>query len=235
MNPISQTPKKNDDVFIVIPAYNEASVIASVVLGVHAEEFPHVLVVDDGSPDNTAEEAKKAGAHVVRHSVNRGKGAATKTGIEAAKILKANIIVTFDGDGQHDPKDLPAMIEPIRRGRAHVVLGTRLRDPSGMPLYKILHNQLGNLFVWMLYGLWVSDSQSGFRAYSRIAAHTIDTKTDRYEYESEVIYEIRKHRLKFCEVPIQVRYTEYSLGKVQKQSFLVGIKTALRLLFHTLK
>jgi CO dehydrogenase/acetyl-CoA synthase epsilon subunit len=100
-----------------------------------------------------------------------------------------------------------------------------------MPAHKILANKVGNFFTWLLFGLWVTDSQSGLRAYSRHAANVIDTKSDRYEYDSEVISEIRKYKLKFKEVPIAVRYTKYSMGKMQKQGFLNGLKTLWKMLW----
>jgi glycosyltransferase involved in cell wall biosynthesis len=230
-----QSDNKKDSVWIVIPAYNEEAVIASVITDIRAAGYDNILVVDDGSKDATFKVAQKSGAVAVHHRLNRGKGAATKTGIEAAKLLGAEIVVTLDGDGQHNPEDIEKLIAPIVKRKAAVVLGTRLKNPKGMPWYKIAHNLVGNAIVWYLYGLWVSDSQSGFRAYSRKAIHMIDTKTDRYEYDSEVIREIRKHRLKFSEVPIEVRYTEYSMGKLYKQSFLTGIKTVSRMIFHLLK
>ena len=217
--------------YIVIPAYNEEKVIADVVAEIKAAGYANIVVVDDGSTDQTLTAAKATGVFAVRHKINRGKGAATKTGIEAAKLLDADIVVTVDGDGRHDPGDIARLIEPIIQKKFDVVLGTRLLDPRGMPKHKILANKIGNFCTWYLYGLWVTDSQSGFRAYSRHAAEVINTKSDRYEYDSEVIHEIKKYRLRFTEVPITVRYTEYSMGKVQKQGFWNGIKTLYKMVW----
>ena len=234
---IRETVVREDvpSVFIVIPAYNEETVIASVIGEIRRAGYENILVVDDGSKDATYEKAKETGVITLRHRLNRGKGAATKTGIEAAKLEGADIIVTMDGDGQHSPADIERLIVPIRDGHCDVVLGTRLKNPEGMPKYKIVHNWIGNAIVWYLYGLWVSDSQSGFRAYSRHAAEVINTRTDRYEYDSEVIREIYKYKLTYQEVPIEVRYTEYSMGKATKQSLANGIKTLYRMIFHILK
>jgi len=99
-----------------------------------------------------------------------------------------------------------------------------------MPSYKILANYLGNFFTWLIYGLWVSDSQSGFRAYSKKAIYLIDTKTDRYEYDSEIIKEIKRNKLKFVEVPIEVHYTEYSMNKKHKQNLKNGLKTLIKMI-----
>lgn len=222
--------------WIVIPAYNEEKVIQDVIREIQAAGYRNIIIVDDGSTDRTHEKAlAMPDVVVLRHRLNRGKGAATKTGIEAAKTFAADIVVTMDGDGQHDPQDIARLTEPLKDKRADVVLGTRLKDPKGMPWYKIWQNRVGNLVTWYLYGLYVSDSQSGFRAYSRHAAEVINTQTDRYEYDSEVIREIYKYKLKYREVPIEVRYTEYSMGKVHKQSLGNGIKTLYRMIFHMLK
>jgi hypothetical protein len=101
-----------------------------------------------------------------------------------------------------------------------------------MPWYKIIHNKVGNLITWYFFGLLVTDSQSGFRAYSKKAAEKINTLGDRYEYESEVIREICIHKLTFQEIPIQVRYTQYSMSKLEKQSFFTGVKTAGKMLWR---
>ncbi|MFZ2976070.1 MAG: glycosyltransferase family 2 protein [Candidatus Moraniibacteriota bacterium] len=220
-------------IYIVIPAFNEGNIIQEVIREIQKAGYEKIVVVDDGSSDDTFSKAQELLPNTVfRHRLNRGKGAATKTGIEAAKILDADIIVTLDGDGQHDPSDIVKLTAPIEFDNFDVVLGTRLLNPEGMPKHKILANKIGNFFTWYFYGLWVTDSQSGFRAYSKRASEIIDTKSDRYEYESEVIREIKKHKLKYIEVPITVRYTEYSMGKVQKQSFLNGLKTLYKMVWN---
>lgn len=222
-------------VSVVVPAYNEAEVIAEVIREIRAAGDYLIIVVDDGSKDDTFQQAKGCDEVVVlRHRINRGKGAATKTGIVAANRLGADIVVTLDGDGQHDPTDIKALIQPIIDGDCDVVLGTRPKKRGEMPLVKIIANRIGNLVTWLLYGIHVSDSQSGFRAYSRFAATIIDTKADKYEYDSKVIREINNNRLKFTEVEIKVRYTEYSMGKVQKQGFINGIKTLVRMIWGML-
>lgn len=216
-------------IIIVIPAFNEAGIIQDVIAEVRKSGYENIIVVDDGSKDNTYQKVKEAGAIALRHKINRGKGATAKTGIEAAKLLGADIIITMDGDGQHNPKDIQKMITLIDDGY-DVILGTRLKNHNGMPFYKIIANHLGNFFTWSIYGLWVTDSQSGFRAYSKKALELIETKTDRYEYDSEVIREISRHKLKYAEVPIEVRYTEYSMNKPNKMNFKNGIKTLIKMI-----
>ncbi len=219
-------------IFIALPAYNESKVLAEVIQEIRSAGYHNIVMVDDGSKDDTFEMGKRAGVIALRHRLNRGKGAATKTAIEAAKFLGADIIVTMDSDGQHNPEDIAQLIEPIKKGEAEVVLGTRLLNPKGMPWYKVIANKIGNVVTWYFYGLYVSDSQSGFRAYSRRAAELIDTRTDRYEYDSEIIREMYLHKLKYCEVPIEVRYTEYSMGKIQKQGFVNGLKTLYKIIWN---
>ncbi len=222
-------------VFVVVPAFNEGAVIRQVVEEIQTAGDYLVTVVDDGSSDNTYSEVKDLdGVIALRHKINRGKGAATRTGIVAANILMADIIVTLDGDGQHDPADIECLAQPIICEGYDVVLGTRLTLPDGMPLFKVLANKIGNLITLMLYGIYVSDSQSGFRAYSHFATSKIDTKADKYEYDSKVIREIKNNRLKFTEVPIKVRYTEHSMGKPQKQGFVNGVKTIVRMIWQML-
>ncbi len=223
----------NNSIWIILPAYNESPILQSVIGEIQAAGYHNIIVVDDGSQDDTFTTAKNIpGVVALRHKINRGKGAATKTGIEAAKRLGADIIITMDSDGQHNPADVGPLIQPLEQGTCDVTLGTRLTNPKGMPWYKIIANHIGNALTWYIYGLWVSDSQSGFRAYSRKASELIDTKTDRYEYDSEVIREIYLHKLRYTEVPIEVRYTEYSMGKIQKQGFINGLKTLYKIIWN---
>lgn len=222
-----------EKIYVVIPAFNEATVIQSVIEEIQTAGFRSIIVVDDGSTDETHKQAgEMPGVVSVKHFINRGKGAAVKTGIEAAKILEAQVVVTMDGDGQHNPGDIQKMLELIAGG-SDVVLGTRLKNPKGMPAYKILANHIGNFFTFVIHGLWVTDSQSGFRAYSKRAMDLIDTKTDRYEYDSEVIREIFRHKLQYAEIPIEVRYTEYSMGKKNKMNLKNGLKTLVKMLISS--
>lgn len=217
-------------IYVVIPAFNEAMVINDVINEIRSAGYENIIVIDDGSRDNTHKEASgHTGVIALKHFLNRGKGAAAKTGIEAAKLLGADVVITIDGDGQHNPSDIKKMLKMIDAGY-DVVLGSRLKNPKGMPKYKILHNQIGNFCVWAIYGLWVTDSQSGFRAYSKKAMSKIETKTDRYEYDSEVIREIYKNKLKYTEIPIEVRYTEYSMSKNHKMNLKNGIKTLAKMI-----
>lgn len=219
---------------IVIPVYNEATVIPEVVDELKQAGNYTIIIVDDGSNDSSFAVAKELDVVAIRHKINRGKGAAVKTGIEAAKRLHADIVITMDGDGQHDPLDIGALVNPIIEQGCDVVLGTRIMNYKGMPFIKIIANKVGNIITGLFYGIFVSDSQSGFRAFSQYAVQVIDTKADKYEYDSKVIREMKNNRLNFVEVPIQVRYTEYSVGKKHKQGFVNGIKTLGRMVWDKL-
>lgn len=213
----------------VIPAYNEAQTVGGVV----AATLPFVdavIVVDDGSEDETENVARKAGARVVRHAQNRGLGASLGTGLQAALRRGADCIITLDADGQHDPAEIPKLIAPLRGGLADVVLGSRLLDTRGMPFHRFCANHIGSLFTFCMFGMYVTDSQSGFRVFSRAAAETVQIRSNRMEVSSEIVAEIRRHGLRVAEVPIRAIYTNYSLSK--GQSFRVGVKTACRLLLR---
>lgn len=213
---------------MLIPAYNEGKVIASVIRSVQKEGWENILVVDDGSTDNTFQEAQKTEVKVLRHILNRGKGAAIKTGFDAAKKLGADMVVTIDADGQHDPKDIEKLVAKINEGY-EVVLGIRNFTEKHIPRYKAFSNYLGNIFTWMLYGLWVQDSQSGIRAYNKRALAHIKIHNDRYEFETEIVREIYRNKFKWIEIPIVVRYSSYDQNKRNKQSFISALKTVLRL------
>jgi len=226
---------------VVIPAYHEEVTVAGVVTHVR-EEIPHVIVIDDGSTDATGDRARSAGAEVVTHCVNRGLGAALGTGIAAALAAGADIIVTLDADGQHDAADIARVIAPIERGEADMVIGTRFGFPplpaSGgggarggeVPASRRLANATANLLTRLLFGVRCSDTQSGFRAFSRYAAERIEIRTNRMEVSSEILAEASRHGLRITEVPIRTIYTDYSLSK--GQGFTVGLRTAWALLLR---
>ncbi len=223
---------QNKKIYIIIPVYNEAPVIKETVAEIKRAGYDNIIVIDDGSSDDSYYKLLELDVIALRLAINRGKGAAVKTGVEAAKILGADVVVTIDGDGQHNPEDISPMLDLINQ-KYDVVLGSRLKNPKGMPWYKIIANHLGNFFTFLIYGLWVTDSQSGFRAYSKKAIELINTQTDRYEYDSEIIREIKRHDLKYIEIPIEVRYTDYSMNKVNKQGLKNGIKTLIKMLISS--
>lgn len=218
-------------VAVVIPAYNEASTIGPLIQEVLSLDLPdiqkQIIVVDDGCCDRTGEVARSKGAMVVHHLINRGLGGALATGIEAALGGDADVVVTFDADGQHSPDDIGKVIEPVLMGRADAVIGSRMLKAGGMPWARRVANRLANLITSVLFGIRTTDSQSGLRAFSRLAAEQIRIKANNYEVSSEICGEIGRHHLRLAEVPIRSIYTEYSLSK--GQGVRVGLKTMLRL------
>jgi glycosyltransferase involved in cell wall biosynthesis len=221
---------------IVMPAYNEAAVIGEVLGGLPAEvagfSTVETIVVDDGSWDNTAEIAREAGAVVLRHVLNRGLGGALGTGLRAALLRGAEVIVTFDADGQHRPEDIEPLVGPILQGEADVVIGSRLLNLEGMPAIRVVINWTANMVTYLLFGIWTTDSQSGLRAFSRQAAERIRIRTNRMEVSSELLMEIRRHDLRLAEVPVASVYTDYSMRK--GQTHLNGIDVLFRLLLRKL-
>lgn len=214
--------------FVVIAAYNEAAVIDGVVREVVAA-YPNVVVVDDGSRDGTFEAAKRAAPFVLRHAVNCGQGAALQTGIDFALQRGAECIVTFDADGQHRVEDIAAMIEPILRGDCDVTLGSRfLGSTVAMPVKRRIALKLAVLFTRWVNRIEVTDAHNGLRAFSRRAAEKIRIRMDRMAHASEIMDQIRIHRLAYREVPVQIRYTEYSLKKGQ------SLRGAFKILVHYL-
>lgn len=215
-------------VYIVIPVYNEEPVIEKTVREIRKAGYRNIVIVDDCSTDNSLDKIKNLNVYYLSHSINRGKGAALKTGIEAAKILHAKVIITIDGDGQHNPRDIKNLLTKLKTH--DVVLGVRVKQRKRMPLLRRFANTLANLITWFSYGVMVSDSQCGLRAYSKKSFDLIDTKQNTYEFDSEIIREIAKHKLHYAEVPIEVRYTAYSLHKPARQKFANALTTYYKLL-----
>lgn len=219
----------HDKTYIVLPAYNEGRIISDSVNEIQKKTRYPLVIIEDGSTDDTyAKLLKIPNVTVIQHIINRGKGAALTTGIEAARMLGATRVVTMDSDGQHDPDDIPAMIKALDDG-ADVALGSRLRDPRGMPFIKIVFNKISNFLTWLAYGLWVNDSLSGFRAYSDNALKLIKAHGDRYQYDTEIIREIKRNKLVFKEVPIHVRYTKHSMTKKDKVNLKEAIKITINM------
>ncbi|MGZ5000749.1 MAG: glycosyltransferase family 2 protein [Methylomonas sp.] len=212
-----------DDLWVVIPAFNEGSVIADVLA--ETKRFcRNVVLVDDGSSDDTAEHAQKAGAIVLRHPINLGQGAALQTGIEFALKNRANFIATYDADGQHDVRDIPPMVRLLRDGKLDVVLGSRFIGKTyGMTIARRLLLQAAVLFTRVTTGLKVTDAHNGLRVFTRQGAMNIALSQNRMAHASEILEQIARNRLAYTEFGNMVRYTEYSRAKGQKASNAINI------------
>lgn len=212
---------RDDKLWFVIAAFNEGSMIMDVVRRVTARA--QVVVVDDGSSDDTGDLALQAGAHVATHMINRGQGAALQTGIDYALAQGADYIVTFDADGQHDADEAMAMVEACRQG-VEVVLGSRfLGRTVNMPTSRRLTLKAAVVFTRLTTGLKLTDAHNGLRVLSRRAAERIRIHQDRMAHASEILSLIGRHKITYREFPVTITYSEYSLAKGQKISNSVRI------------
>ncbi len=217
-------------IIAIIPAYNEATRIGQVIRDArrHADR---VIVVDDGSLDHTAEVAQREHVVLVRHIENSGAGAATMTGIEAARALGATCVITLDADGQHDPGDIPLLLKPVQEGRADIVFANRFGQRNRIPLIRRVANAMGNFITWMTTGMWVSDSQCGFKVFGPKALREVDIRMSGFEFCSEIVREAAQRRWRVVQVPTKVLYSDYTLAK--GQSFATGMQTALKILLRS--
>jgi glycosyltransferase involved in cell wall biosynthesis len=211
------------DVWAVVPAYNEAGAIGTVIAGLH-EKGVAVVVVDDGSSDGTARAAAAVGAAVVVHPVNLGQGAALQTGLEYALARGAHYLVTFDADGQHTPNDLARVLAPLQAGAADFTLGSRfLGSTVGAPPSRRLMLRAATAFTRLTTGLDLTDSHNGLRGMTRQGAACIGLRQNRMAHASEILEQIARSRLRYVEVPVTITYSAYSMAKGQKASDSIAI------------
>jgi glycosyltransferase involved in cell wall biosynthesis len=201
-------------IYIVVPAYNEEKSIGRVIRDLFEHGYNNVLVVDDGSTDNTGAQASSAGAKVTRHMFNRGQGAALETGDRFARDAGAEMVVHFDADGQFNPKDIAEAIRLMREKNLDVVLGSRFLDGrTRLPyLKKYLLLPLARLINWLFTGVKLTDAHNGFRAMNKKALGKIKITQDGMAHNSEIVAQIKKYRLSYAECPVEVIYHEYGQG-----------------------
>jgi len=219
-------------VVVIIPAYNEARVIGEVVKGIikalHKADYPgDVVVVNDGSKDNTSSEARQAGAIVIDHILNSGAGGATATGLSYANQKDYDIAATMDADGQHAPEDVVKGIDEIQKQGADLLIGSRLINADGMSKTKQLGNKGLSMITYLLFGINTTDSQSGLRIFSRKTLESLRWKTAGFEFCSEMIWRAKQLGLSIGEYPIQAIYTDYSRSKGQNNWNAVNILKSL--------
>lgn len=217
---------------VIVPAYNEAKVLQSVIKHAHvvfgkSSYDIDIVVVNDGSKDTTSAEARKGGAIVIDHVINSGAGSATATGLSYAMQLKYNAAATMDADGQHAPEDVLKGFDKLFKDGGDLLIGSRLIDTKGMSRVKVIGNKGLSFITYLLFGINSTDSQSGLRIYSRKALEELRWTTSGYEFCSEMLW--RAHQLKFDigEYPIQAIYTDYSKGKGQSNWNAINIVKSL--------
>lgn len=223
----------NDDVWLVIPVYNEGEVIRDVLVDA-SKTFPNIVCVDDGSSDDSAAEIRAAGVHLVRHPVNLGQGAAIQTGVEYARAQPgARFFVTFDADGQHQVDDVSAMIARLRTEPVDIIVGTRFaegRSESVPPLRRIALRTIVFLSP-RTRRLGLTDAHNGLRAFNKTVADQLDLLMSGMSHASEFVALIDHHHWRVAEQPVTILYTEYSRAK--GQSLINGVNIVADGLFHT--
>jgi polyprenyl-phospho-N-acetylgalactosaminyl synthase len=209
-------PSETRDVWIVVPAFNEAGVIGDVIAELRSV-FPNVVCVDDGSADDTGDIALRAGAHLVRHPVNLGQGAAIQTGVEYARSRPgAQLFATFDADGQHRVTDVLAMIDRLTAEAADIVIGTRFGlGVSRPPLLKRVVLQTAAWLSPRGRRLGLTDTNNGLRVFNKTVADRLDITMNGMSHAGEFIMLIDENNWRVVEQPVEVLYTEYSSAKGQ--------------------
>lgn len=216
-------------IWVVIPAYNEQKVLAGVLQELlDCNPSFNIVVVDDGSSDNTAAVARKLPVHVLVHPINLGQGAALATGMQYALQQAAEVVVTFDADGQMCPQDIDTLVSQVQKEGIDVALGSRFLSsaPTGISRRKKILLKLATIFTKLTTGLEITDTHNGLRAFRAQALQKIVITQNQMAHASEVLSEIARNKLVWREVPVTIRYTRYSKSKGQ------SIFNAINILFE---
>jgi glycosyltransferase involved in cell wall biosynthesis len=232
---------KNSYTAVIIPAFHEGRSIGRVVTDLKAalskaKINAEIVVVSDGNGDNTAAKAKQAGATVISHVINYGQGAAVSTGLSYARQMKYTCVAMMDADGQHDPSDIVEGLKRIKTSGCDLLIGSRLINRKSMSLLKRIGNNSMSFITFLLFGVHVTDSQSGMRILSEKTVNTISWKTSGYEFCSEMLWRAKQKNLIIGEYPIRTIYTDYSKSKDRTagQNSWNGVNLIKTLLRHRL-
>jgi glycosyltransferase involved in cell wall biosynthesis len=207
-------------IWVVIPSYNDEGAIDAVLASLRPRGYS-VVVVDDGSRKPLADYLRARWVHLCRHLANLGQGAALQTGIDYALLHGAEFVVTFDADGQHRAEDIPRLIEPLASGQYDVALGSRFMRGGrveNIPAAKLLVLRLAVRFTRLVVGLPLTDTHNGLRALTARAAAGIRITQNRMSHATQILQAIAAQRLRYLEVPVTIRYTDYSIRKGQSIS-----------------
>lgn len=223
--------KDTRSIFVIIPCYNEASVIRKTV-GEVLEKGYRVVIVDDCSKDNSKKQLAGLPVYYLRHRVNMGQGAALQTGIDFAKKKGATYFVTFDADGQHDSNDIPGMIEFLEKENADIVFGSRFLPGSktNVSRSRSFALNMGRYINYFVSGIMLSDSFNGLRLFSKQTADKIRITENRMAHPVEFLMLTAAKKLKYAEYPVSIHYSEYSKGKGLKNRD--GIKILVEMFLY---
>lgn len=222
------------NIVVVIPVYNGVGVLREVIESLIDLPVHEIVIVDDGSDVKVFEMISDLHVHYIRHRTNLGQGAAIQTGFRYAKRLQPEIVITFDADGQHKAADVLPLIDPIVKNEADITIGSRFLVPAKntIPTSKWIILQFARLVNFFLSGMMLSDAHNGLRALNSSALAKISLTENRMAHASEFLFEIKKHKLRLKEVPVQILYTTYS--KETGQSAWDSIKILFDLVLHKL-
>jgi len=213
--------------YIIIPAFNESLGLAAVLESLLPLNFG-IIVIDDGSIDDTGKIAGAFPVLLIRHELNLGQGAALETGMEAARKLNADFVIHFDADGQHDPSDIAQLLIPLEKDEADIVFGSRFleKKPSGLSLSKKIILHVGRRINYLITGILLTDAHNGIRALNQKALHSIHFHQPGMAHASEILYEVKRKSLRYLERPVHISYTDYSKRKGQ------SLLNSVNILFH---
>jgi polyprenyl-phospho-N-acetylgalactosaminyl synthase len=227
------SPQNNNNIFIIVPVFNEKKEVLEQTISELLKTSYRIVVVNDASAAEIILPCSR-NIYLLQHAVNLGQGAALQTGIEFALSKEADYLVTFDADGQHSTADIQDMLAPLQNKEAEITLASRFLKPghhnASLPRKTIL--KTGRWINYFFTGLYLSDAHNGLRAMSRNAAEKIILKENRMAHATEILSLIKKHKLKYKEVPATVTYTEYSKNK--GQSVFNSIRIFFDLVLHKL-
>tara|TARA_B100000497_G_C7691811_1_gene420939 strand:+ start:1489 stop:2163 length:675 start_codon:yes stop_codon:yes gene_type:complete len=220
---------KNDNIYIVLPAKDEGSRIGKVIDSILGYGYRNIVLVDDSSTDNTIEVGESYPSVVIlKHVINLGSGAATKTGLDYAVQKGAKYIATIDADGQHAAKDLDFLLREIQKEEYDLIVGSRFLQENSIPKSRIFFNKVGNLISLMLTGKYVTDSQSGLKVLTGDLAKKISIEYNGFEFCMEIIKNAKRNKARIKELPIGVMYDKETTEK--GQNLMSGLNMIKRIL-----